>query len=136
MDDRYDEMTNTLLETCSSMDMEELISTALRQVAEETRRECAEVLREHGGHCHSEEAEGLEFLAQKIEAMGTAPTIEQSSIVPDSLTDAAPDMLAALEGVLGMAENFIEIHMMNSAKKDPDIIRARAAIAKAKGVQP
>jgi len=49
MPDKFDEMATALLETCSDMDLEERISIALRQVAQDVAREmqqrCAEVAR-------------------------------------------------------------------------------------------
>ncbi|MBP2290766.1 hypothetical protein [Azospirillum rugosum] len=54
----------------------------------------------------------------------------------DALRAAQPDiareLAEALNGVFNMAGNYIDQHLMQNPDKDPDIIRAAAALAKAR----
>lgn len=63
--------------------------------------------------------------ATTAEAALAAMTAER-----DASLERERGMREALKGVIGMAENFLELHLMSKAAKDPDIVRARAAIAK------
>ncbi|MDR3439849.1 hypothetical protein [Telmatospirillum sp.] len=91
-------------------------------------------------HCH-EDGQRTFAMLRDVQALlgfnkGLGETTEEDRMEARKraiLNKAAPDLLEALEGVLGMAANFIEIHEMKNASKDPDIVKARAAIAKAKG---
>lgn len=89
----------------------------------------------------TEAADGTEVARRGMHAFSTADKTPAAAnardgnaevIAAEVLRAAAPELLAALEGIIGMAANFLDQDLMTNPEKDPDIIRARAAIAKAR----
>ncbi|MTK63212.1 MAG: hypothetical protein F8N15_01410 [Methanobacterium sp.] len=122
----------------------------LRQVAEDTRRQCAEVADQMAdrmeamvwqraqenvaARCKAEAAVAIKMGIEALD-LGTAPTVDQSSIVHDPVAAAAPEMLSALEGVLPYMAAAEKAGLVGHEGCHWPVEAVRAAIAKAKEVQ-
>lgn len=116
----------------------ERMEAALRRVAEETRRKCAEVARKaavdyaQAGGFGGDFAYGAKSAAQSIQ---TAIESLDLGTAPNPLTAAAPDMLAALERQADNIERWRKTGIPAGPEESRSIYeQIKSVIAKAKGV--